>query len=777
MEVTANGKTFTFPDGTDPELIGDAIDEYFSSQSSAPVITPEIEAKYPYPKEPQFTPEQSGFGQYAGMRGLSDQTNIANFESEKKRIDAMRDLAASNPDQAEIINSMSKSDKLLTGIGAGLTDVARGAKNLLDYTPYGRMLPDVEMLEPSGMQELESVSPESTIGRVTGQAAPFLPAGMAAGALPTLGGRIAASSLVGGTEGAAIASGTGKDPVTGALVGAVIGGGAEVVGAVINRIGSQLIRKYFGKEAPVLDQSGNPTPELSAALEKEGMTFDDLTKMASAESAAKEVATAATAPTERNIADIASKIEIDPARQAAAQRMGVDSPLATMTNQSQIHEIVGAAAAVPGSKTSEALVNYLKELTKKAEQTVEEFSGFLDKEVVSENLKSKMQSQIRELGAASSDIYKAIDQTVPASTIVNAKPLLTELAKRGSKSQKGVEGLSPVERDVFKALQGKPTYFDIDNLRKDIGASIGRTEGSYTTEQVAKLKDMYSKLSQLQEGVADQIGGGAGQLWKEVKELDKKRFAMQENSEFLFGKDNIGTVMPKLESSLQSLAKGNNEPFKKIVASIPEEQKGSVISSAIDSVIRKSYAGDVRLDANGFAKWYNQLSRSKTNKNTLMSQLPEGAEKRLDDLYLLSQGLANVTNNRVRTGAINTVFKKFDDADGIVAKLYGLSDKVQESPAGMVMGPTTRIIANTAKMATKEKTPSIQAADELLASPEFRTAVLSLQEPAKKRAVTMRKLENTDAYKKYMQKQSKARLASISSVGLIPFLAGEEEEK
>ena len=66
-------------------------------------------------------------------------------------------------------------------------------------------------------------------------------------------------------------------------------------------------------------------------------------------------------------------------------------------------------------------------------------------------------------------------------------------------------------------------------------------------------------------------------------------------------------------------------------------------------------------------------------------------------------------------------------------------------------------------------------ADELLASPEFRTAVLSLQEPAKKRAVTMRKLENTEAYKKYMQKQSKARLASISSVGLIPFLAGEEE--
>ncbi|MBK8187646.1 MAG: hypothetical protein IPK77_10655 [Cellvibrio sp.] len=49
MEVTAKGKTFTFPDGTDPELIGDAIDEYFAAAS----ISPEIESKYPYPQKPQ----------------------------------------------------------------------------------------------------------------------------------------------------------------------------------------------------------------------------------------------------------------------------------------------------------------------------------------------------------------------------------------------------------------------------------------------------------------------------------------------------------------------------------------------------------------------------------------------------------------------------------------------------------------------------------------------------------------------------------------------------
>jgi len=92
-----------------------------------------------------------------------------------------------------------------------------------------------------------------------------------------------------------------------------------------------------------------------------------------------------------------------------------------------------------------------------------------------------------------------------------------------------------------------------------------------------------------------------------------------------------------------------------------------------------------------------------------------------------------------------------------------------------VVGPSARIIANTAKMATKEKTPSIQAADELLASPEFRTAVFSMSDAKNKRAAAMKKLESTTAYKKYLQSQNKSRLASISSIGLIPFLAGEEE--
>lgn len=707
---------------------------------------------------------------YAGSMGMASQYGFNQEKYEQDKAEQEMALSAMPQGQADVIRGMSAPERTLANIGAGMTDVYYGL-------PGTGENPNLEMsrnlTEGTG----------GDLSRAVGQAAPFAPLGMAATGLKTAAGRVLGSALVGGAEGATIASGTGgdtSDVVQGGLVGASIGAGAEAVAPYINSYAGSLIRRFKGS-APVEPPIGpnlQPSAELKSVMDEAGITMDDIVKQASAPEMAEQVAGAATSGINSRVSDLASQIETNPARVAAAERMGVNAPIATLTDQGSVQEIVGAAAAMPASKTNETLVQYSKDLTKKAEEVVEQYSGYLDKEVVSENLKGTMQNQIKDLGEASNEIYKRIDEAVPQGTIINGKQLRQEIARRGASSQKGVAGLTKVEQDVYSALAGKPTYFDVDRLRKDIGASIGRMEGTYTNEQVSNLKDMYSKLSQLQEGVADQIGGGAGQLWKEAKELDKKRFSMQENSEFLFGKNNIGTVMPKLESSLQMLAKGNNKLFKETISAIPPEQKGAVLSSAIDSVIRKSYANETRLDANGFAKWYNQLDRSKTNKRALMAELPEGAEQRLDDLYLLAQGLANVNNNRVRTGVINSVFKDFDAADGLVAKLYGVADKVSENPIlSSTVGPAARVMASTAKMATKEKTPALQAADELLSSPEFKTAVLSTGLDAKRQQRAAKALEKTEAYKNYIKNQNKTRAASIATVGLIPFLTSQDEEK
>lgn len=66
MEVTANGKTFNFPDGTSNEQIGEAIDEYFASQSAA---QPPQEQSQPVQEQPQQEQSLLQSAEQAG-RGL-----------------------------------------------------------------------------------------------------------------------------------------------------------------------------------------------------------------------------------------------------------------------------------------------------------------------------------------------------------------------------------------------------------------------------------------------------------------------------------------------------------------------------------------------------------------------------------------------------------------------------------------------------------------------------------------------------------------------------------
>lgn len=703
------------------------------------------------------TPSQMAAGQYIA----------ANEQSKNEAETFMEGLRNTNPAQADILDSMSPFQKAAAGVGSGMADIYHG----LPFTPENQNL--------AALNALEESSGGGTAARIAGQILPFAPAGIQASALKTLGGRILGSAAVGGSEGAAIASGTGgdtSDVVGGALLGSVVGAGAEAVSPYIVRGARALIKKVRGEPTqPLFDAAGNPSQELNEVLQQTGLRLEDLSAEAPVSEIARDFAGSGI---EGRLAQVSDNLQVNPERLRAANELGVTPPIATLSDQSSVQEIAGAVAAAPGSKASEILNQYTSNLTKRAEDLIEEAGGDLDKGLVSNQLKEKIDTTIKNLATYGSTIYKKIDEAVPANTIVNASPLRAFLTNEAKKSQAGINGLSKVERDVYEKIQGKPTYFDIDKLRKDIGASIGRTEGTYITAPVAELKEMYKKLSALQEGAANQVGNGAGELWKQAKKIDIKKFDLQENSEFLFGKGNVGAVIPKVEASLKQLAKGDTKNFNQIISAVPSSQKGRVLTTAIDGLIRKTQVDGKTIDANGFTKWYGELSSSPTNKKALTDNLPAGADKSLDNLYLLTQGLANINKNKIKTGIVPETFKQIDRTDSLVGRLFNIADKASAAPVvGSVLGPGVRVVSNVAKMATKERTPAVQVADDLLASPEFRTAVLAQTKEKKIANLAEARLKKTEAYKAYMKEQNKSRAASISALGLIPYLMNEDEDQ
>lgn len=111
MKVTANGKTFTFPDGTSTEDIGSAIDEYFAGQSA------------PTPQDDQQTPADNSLA--------SGYAQLANQQKE----------------------GLDRSAEQGAGLGAAMRDAVTGES---------RMTPEMERLQNVGSApELNSLSTDA----------------------------------------------------------------------------------------------------------------------------------------------------------------------------------------------------------------------------------------------------------------------------------------------------------------------------------------------------------------------------------------------------------------------------------------------------------------------------------------------------------------------------------------------------------------------------------------------------------------------------------------
>ena len=663
------------------------------------------------------------------------------------------------------------TEKFMQGMGLGLTEVGRGVKRL---TGFGE-----DNINAESDKALTENSGAALGGKIVGNALPFLPAGLASVGSSALR-NVGYQALVGGLEGSAVQAGSGgstSDIIGGGLLGAGIGGGVQAASPYVGRLLGSLAKKYgFGSADELIDPlTGAPNQAAVDILAREGVDPATL-------SAPLQSAELATAPAIKRGEEIAATMTMNPARVAAHERAGIQAPIGALTDDVAAQEMTGALAAVHGSRASEILTDYTKAITDHAKKITEEAVGTLDSGAVNVALKQDMQDTIAKLDTDSGVIYKKIDELVPQNTIVNAKPIVKEIQKLAANREKGVASLSSVERDVFNKLKGKPTYADVDALRKDIGRSVGKITGPYVNEDAATLNRLYSQLSQVQEGVANQIGSGAGNLWKNAKELDVARFKLQDDSKYLFGEGLEGGATKKLEGAIKALSARDPKAFNQTIESIPESYRPKAVMTAMDSIMRKSYASGKELDANGFAKFWGELSESPTNKNMLTKHLPEGAKERLDDMYTMAQGLTNITRNKTRTGIIPDAFKNFDQADGLIGKLYGFSQKAAIAPSASV-----RAMGVVAELASKTKTKSIEAADNLLASPEFRTAVLSTDKGPKVAKIAEARLKKTEAFKNYIRESDnkafnrwKNQLTTGTAVSASPsfigyLMNGEEE--
>ena len=187
-----------------------------------------------------------------------------------------------------------------------------------------------------------------------------------------------------------------------------------------------------------------------------------------------------------------------------------------------------------------------------------------------------------------------------------------------------------------------------------------------------------------------------------------------------------------------------------------------------------------KLSFNDFNKWYEGLNRNQSAKNRIIKHLPPGAANRLNTFYTLSQGIERATRETVGTGRIQTLLKPFEK-EGMIENVYGKASKVAQMVPGAakLAGP----VGAVAELLTRgNDTPSLmQAADKLLASPEFRNALVtygdkSVRSEAKQKAAE-KALKSSNRYKiwlKNLEKFYPEQYRELIQGGLKTYFTGEE---
>lgn len=260
-KATANGKTFNFPEGTTPEQMGSAIDEYFSS--NPPIKTVDTVSDMPA--------TSSGIERPIGASPRARNAARLAREEEIRKSEFLQSLP---PEQAAIIEGMNPLEAFAVGMGKGFTDIGRGV-GLVDQAAPS---------ETESYERLKEYSPAATgAGEILGQSAPFVPLGVAAAGIPVKSaiGRAGLTGALGATEGGIIAKGEGRDAEEIALsagIGGAVASALELGLPVVGRAGGKLIRSITGKppKSSVITPDGIPTPELQNALDKMGASYDDL---------------------------------------------------------------------------------------------------------------------------------------------------------------------------------------------------------------------------------------------------------------------------------------------------------------------------------------------------------------------------------------------------------------------------------------------------------------------------------------------------------------------
>lgn len=641
--------------------------------------------------------------------------------------------------------------------------------------------------------------------QAAGTAALFTPAGRAAGLVGggLLKGAAAAAGASAATEGGAqlaqAAAGGDFDSGDVALAG-VAGAGGEAVARGIGAVGDAARSAVAGRQAQAgqlradfdAAVAGGEAPD--AAAQRLLSQFPDAPPLPvpTADTAANAVVDASQAGKRQQLPTIdrlSAEAAPDPNILAAAQRLGIDDQLipSQYSSSQPYREIEQGLASIPGSQLNAQQKQAYSSLAQKADDLITQYGGTVDKSALSDAYRTDGLKTIADLEGKSNALYDQVSNAIPPTAVADPTNTLqflnqkiTDLGDRSLLSSAERRTLNALSRTDDAGNQILPTYAALDQIRKEVGAGL-RGAGRFKDTETGALKQLYSTLSDDQQGVAD--AAGVGQLFSSAKSLVGQRKQVEENLQDVLGKDLTGALTSSFGNAVKQLGGGNFKRFDEILQRIPDGMRQQAVMTSLNDAFTSGSRAEKQLSAPGFVDWYASLGRNQAAKDRLLKYLPADAATRLDDIYTVAKGMRDASKERITTGRINALLDNFANDSGMLGKLWDVGKKAAaaEGVTSSLGIPGTGTVGVLVSTLNKQKTPIAEAAGNLLSSQRFRDALNTYARSGGNANAAVsaqeKRLIRTFAYKRWAAALGDTAKARVATVGPLAYLTQSDEAR
>jgi len=702
---------------------------------------------------------------------------------------------------------ISTSETILPMIGRGMVNLGRSAENILNLEgrpltggfPQGDeeanlVRPMIEQNPKTAFlsESIGEYGPASLVGGGIGKAAQKGAAFISAKIAPYIG-----AAAAGGAEGALI-GGINDQAGTGAAVGAVGGAALQKVMPIV----ASKIASIFGPKAPIremitVDPSGNIIATQSGRdiAASQGMDLDAI--IASANTGATSPKGApesiiapmmeATQQSERKGAKAAAQLipemNINTARAAAAKAEGIELSPAALSDSPEFIEYQAALQEMPSSKTKFQDMQTIKAIGDSLEDLKGRLSGSSDKNFMDTRLITQFNNDTQKIAQKESRLYDEVRESVSGTGKGDAGNI-TSLIQSKAAEVGGIDKLAdthPAIYQIYKSIsktipdgESSPavTYGYLDGLRKQVGEGYNKS-GGFKDSGRAELDMIYGALAQDQKALLNSLDPTLAKKYSVASNITKVRKGLEENIEQFgptIGKDGklvIGApYITKMESALVNAAKGNPYEFNRLIEAVPKKHRSAVVISSMDKLLesRRMPTGDVTAIMSDAGL---MLNRQELSKQAIYKHLPDYAKDRLNNLFMISEGVFNVQKRTNKSGTAKALLAAKDEQLGAMRKVFGVTARLAAAavPGGQQV---SNVAGATVGNILSEKSTTAIKADKLLASPNFQKALRDYADDKVGQAEV--RIQSTPEYKAWIKEMSPTEKAIIDKQGFFRWM-------